>query len=1180
MSTSAAVHLHAHSEYSLLDGACKIDAMAARAAELGQPALGLTDHGVMNGAVDLYKACEKHGIKPIVGLEAYLVDDRKAIKEQTRYERNHLTLLAENDAGFSNLVKLTSAGFLEGFSRGKANVDMELLARHAEGVIVLTGCLQSRFCRRLVEERADDARAHLDDLIQAFGPEQVYFEVQKNGIAEQDKANQGIARFARELNRPLAGTADVHYLRREDFDNHAALLCVQTKSTLEAPKMSFDTNEFYIKSNEEMAESFAEWPEAVPTTLEIEQRCKVEIELGKLLLPRYPTPGGEEPEQMLRRIAAEGLRARYGDPPPAAAVERLEFELGVIEEMGFSSYFLIVWDFVSYAKENGIAVGPGRGSAAGSIASYSLGITDLDPLANDLLFERFLNPGRKSMPDIDIDFSVRGRERMIRYVADKYGRESVAQIITFGKMAPRAATRDAARVLGYDYATGDRLAKQIPEPIMGRSPSFEECLRAGQELKRTYDEEADARKIVDVARGLEGIIRNNSIHAAAVVIADRPLHEIVPLQLAEDRSAPAGNGNGNGNGSAKPERQYKIVTQYSMGPIEEIGLLKMDFLGLRNLDVIEDAIEIIERSRGQRIDIAEIPLDDAKTYTMLADGDSTGVFQFESEGMRDALRKVRPTEFADLVALGALYRPGAMAYIPTYAKGKRDPSSVSYPDPRLREITAETYGCVIYQEQLMAIAREMAGFSGAEADDLRKAVGKKKRDLMATMKDKFMKGLAESSTDPRVAADLWKLNEAAADYSFNKSHAACYALISYRTAYLKANYPAEYMAAVISSVMNTKDKVPFFVNRCAEMGIDVLPPDVNSSGHSFVVSEKAIRFGLDAVKNVGHSAVEAILRAREEKPIDSIWDFCERVDSRAVNKRAIECLIKCGALDSTGATRRGMLEALPAAQSAGQKAQEDAQLGQGSIFDFGQEVGGGAAPTQAHHRPPLSAAEFDRAEMLGMEKETLGTYLSSHPLAEVGPALRARVDCSLAQLAGKPDGAWVTVGGIVVDCKKIRTKSGNQMMFATLDDVEGQVEMLVFKADQAESAATIQPDAIVLVRGRLDHKDRGETKLVVQEAQRFEPGAEEIASAGKLAAAPAGPFELTIDAASLRRPGVVDQIKEILDHHRGEADVHVAIRGADGEPTALKLGEDYKVRPSSGLRAELDHVLDHSALAA
>jgi DNA polymerase-3 subunit alpha len=1178
MSTASAVHLHAHSEYSLLDGACKIDAMAARAAELGQPALGLTDHGVMNGAVDLYKACDKHGIKPIVGLEAYLVDDRRAIKEQPRYERNHLTLLAETDTGFANLVKLTSAGFLEGFSRGKANVDMDLLSQHAEGVIVLTGCLQSRFCRRLIEERGDDARAHLDDLIQAFGPDQVYFEVQKNGIAEQDKANEGIVRFARELGRPVVGTADVHYLRREDFGNHAALLCVQTKSTLQLPKMSFDTNEFYIKSSEEMAESFAEWPEAVPTTLEIAERCEIDIELGKLLLPQYPTETGEEPEAMLRRIAFEGLAARYGDPPPAEAVERLEFELGVIEEMGFSSYFLIVWDFVSYAKENGIAVGPGRGSAAGSIVSYVLRITDLDPLAEGLIFERFLNPGRKSMPDIDIDFSVRGRERMIRYVAEKYGRESVAQIITFGKMAPRAATRDAARVLGYDYAAGDRLAKQIPEPIMGRSPSFDECLKAGQELKRTYDEEADARKIVDVARGLEGIIRNNSIHAAAVVIADRPLQEIVPLQLAEDKSAPAA---ANGNGSGKPERQYKIVTQYSMGPIEEIGLLKMDFLGLRNLDVIEDAIDIIRRSRGEEVEMEKIPLDDAKTYAMLARGDSTGVFQFESEGMRDALRKVGPTEFADLVALGALYRPGAMAYIPTYAKGKKNPSTVRYPDPRLKAITEETYGCVVYQEQLMEIARSMAGFSGAEADDLRKAVGKKKRDLMATMKDKFIEGALASGTDKNVAKDLWKLNEAAADYSFNKSHAACYALISYRTAYLKANYPAEYMAAVISSVMNTKDKVPFFVNRCAEMEIDVLPPDVNSSDHSFVVSENAIRFGLDAVKNVGHAAVEAIIRAREEKPIESIWDFCERVDCRSVNKRAIECLIKCGALDSTGDSRKGMLETLPAAQSAGAKAQEDAQLGQGSIFDFGEDAGGGEMQSQAHQRPPIPAAEFDRAELLAMEKETLGTYLSSHPLAEVGPALRARVDCSLAQLGGKPDGAWVTVGGIVVDCKKIRTKSGSQMMFATLDDVEGQVEMLVFKADQAESAAVIQPDAIVLVRGRLDHKDRGETKLVVQEAQRFEPDAAEIAAgaAKKVTALPSGPFEVPVDVNKLGRPGFMEELKSLFEDHKGEADVHLVMQTSDG-PKKLKIGEGYRVEVSPNLRYELSQLLGSDAIAA
>jgi DNA polymerase-3 subunit alpha len=1174
VSNPSAVHLHAHSEYSLLDGACKIDAMAARAAEMGQPALGLTDHGVMNGAVDLYKACKKHGIKPIAGFEAYFVDDVKAIKEKPKYERNHLTLLAENDAGFANLVKLTSAGFLEGFSRGKANVDMEMLAAHAEGVIVLTGCLQSRFCRRLIEERPDDARAHLDDLIQAFGPEQVYFEVQKNGIAEQDKANEGIVRYARELRRPLVGTADVHYLRREDFEDHAALLCVQTKSTLEAPKMSFDTNEFYLKDSEEMATSFAEWPEAVPTTLEIAERCNIEIELGKLLLPRYPTPDGEEPEAMLRRVAEEGMRARYGDPLPAEAVERMEFELGVIEEMGFPSYFLIVWDFVRYAKDSGIAVGPGRGSAAGSIVAYALTITDIDPLAEDLLFERFLNPGRKSMPDIDIDFSVRGRERMIRYVAEKYGRESVAQIITFGKMAPRAATRDAARVLGFDYGTGDRLAKQIPEPIMGRSPSFEECLKDGQELKKTYDAEPDAKKIIDVARGLEGIIRNNSIHAAAVVIADRPLQEVVPLQLAEDKTAPAP-----ANGTGKAERQYKIVTQYSMGPIEEIGLLKMDFLGLRNLDVIEDAVDIIRRSRGEEVDMEAIPIDDAKTYEMLARGDSTGVFQFESEGMRDALRKVGPTEFADLVALGALYRPGAMAYIPAYARGKKDPSTVRYPDPRLRAITKETHGCVVYQEQLMAIAREMAGFSGAEADDLRKAIGKKKRELMATMKDKFMQGLAESNTDSKVAADLWKLNEAAADYSFNKSHAACYGLISYRTAYLKANYPAEYMAAVISSVMNTKDKVPFFVNRCEEMGIEVLPPDVNSSDHSFVVSENAIRFGLDAVKNVGHAAVEAILRAREDAPIASIWDFCERVDSRAVNKRAIECLIKCGALDSTEATRKGMLEALPAAQSAGQKAQEDAQLGQGSIFDFGEEAGAGAHATQAHHRPPISAVEFERAELLAMEKETLGTYLSEHPLTEVRGALRARVDCGIAALANKQDGSWVTVGGIVTECKKIRTKSGNQMMFATLDDVEGQVEMLVFKADQSESAVVIEPDAIVIVRGRLDHKDRGETKLVVQEAERFEPDAAEIAAAPAVSSAPTGPFEVEIEAAMLTE-SLVEELKAVLEHHKGEADVHLAIGGSGGEPKRLLLGEAFRVRPSGRLRSELDHVLGTAALAA
>src|SRR3954470_7569660 len=556
----SAVHLHVHSEYSLLDGAARIDSLVERAAAFGQPAIGLTDHGVMNGAVELYKACKSAGIKPILGFEAYLVDDVKT--EAVRYERNHLTLLARSDEGFRNLVKLTSAGFLEGYKRGKANVDLGLLELYSKDVIALTGCLQSRFCRRIVEDNPAEARSHVDDLMQIYGADNVYFELQSNGIPEQDKANEGIVRVAREVGRPVVGTADVHYLRREDYDHHAALLCVQTKSTLLEPKLRFDTNEFYLKSGEEMERSFAAWPEAVPNTLEVAERCEVELELGKMLIPRYPVPDGRPEGEYLRELALEGLRRRYGDPPPAEAVERLESELEVIDRMGFNAYFLIVWDFVKFAKDNAIAVGPGRGSAAGSIVSYALNITEVDPLAYDLLFERFLNPERVSMPDIDIDFSVKGREQVMRYVADKYGKESVAQIVTFGKVLPRNATRDAARVLGKDYATGDRLAKLIPEPIMGRSKTFTEYLKEEPELRRAYDTEPDAREVIDTAKGLEGIVRNAGIHAAAVVIADRPLTDIVPLQLMDDRSGGSGDG----------ERNTKVVTQYSMKPIEDIGL--------------------------------------------------------------------------------------------------------------------------------------------------------------------------------------------------------------------------------------------------------------------------------------------------------------------------------------------------------------------------------------------------------------------------------------------------------------------------------------------------------------------------------------------------------------------------------------------------------------------------------
>jgi DNA polymerase III subunit alpha len=1220
VTASSCAHLHVHSEYSLLDGACKIDALAARAAEFGQPALGLTDHGVMNGAVELHKACAKHGVKPIVGCEIYLVDDHAVASgagsgaPAPKVQRNHLTLLAATDEGYRNLVKLSSAGYLEGLNRGKPTVDLAQIERHAGGVIALTGCLASRFCQHLLEDRVDDARAHADDLRRILGPENVYFEVQKNGLAAQEKCNEGIVAIASELGGSLVGTGDVHYLRREDYDHHTALLCVQTKSTLAAPKLTFDTNEFYLRDSAEMAQAFAQWPEAIPNTLEIAERCDVQIELGKQLIPRFQTPDGTEERDYLRTRVLEGLALRYGDPPPAEAVERAEMELGVIDRMGFNAYFLIVWDFVKFAKENGIAVGPGRGSAAGSIVAYCLAITDVDPLRYDLLFERFLNPERVSMPDIDIDFSVRGRERVMRYVTNKYGRESVAQIVTFGKMFPRAATRDAARVLGFDYGAGDRLAKLIPDPIMGRAPSFADCLKQGEPLRKTYDAEPDAKRIVDVAQGLEGIVRNSSIHAAAVVIADRPLTDIVPLQLADAGADENG------------ERSFRTVTQFSMKPIEDIGLLKMDFLGLRNLDVIEDALDIIERSTGQRPDMTTLPLDDAKTYEMLARGDSTGVFQFESEGMREALKKVRPDEFNDLVALNALYRPGAMDQIPVYAKGKHHPQAISYPDERLRPILESSNGVILYQEQAMQISKELAGFSGAKADDLRKAIGKKNRAAMAALKPEFVEGCRASGTSPETIEFLWQTNERSADYSFNKSHAACYGLIAYRTAWLKANHPAEYMAALISSVMSTKDKVPFFVARCEEMGIEILPPDVNLSDHEFTVEahgSKAaadgsesrvgnIRFGLDAVKGVGYQAVEAIKRAREGADPEgggrftSLWDFCERVDYRAVNKKAIEALIKCGALGSTGASRKGMLDVLEAAQSAGQKIQQDAQIGQGSIFDLaadpadpaggdgagaagglggpggsGAGAHGGARPVNAFARPahpPIPAEEFDQAQILAIEKEAIGLFVSAHPLKPLREIMRARADCPLAALADRRDKDWVTVGGIIVEAKRIRTRAGDPMMFATLDDLGGAVELLVFGKALAEHEAALAVDQVVLVRGRVDHKEAGKTCLIVQSVEGFAPSEQEIEAARKQAAtdaktavALARPVHARADVARLSGSAIED-LKQLVEDYAGPAEIVLDLHTATGL-RRLRLGAAFRVQNTPTVRAELQKML-------
>jgi DNA polymerase III subunit alpha len=1117
------VHLHVHSEYSILDGACRVPALAARAAELEMAAVALTDHGSLAGAVELVRETGKVGVKPLIGCELYVAEDRRA----QRKGYAHLTLLAEDNTGYANLIKLASAGYLEGYYY-KPRVDWELLERHSQGLVALSGCLSGRVCKALEENRPNDARADLDRLAQVFGRDSTYVELQNAGLEIQQRINPALATLAGEAGLPLVATGDVHYLRHEDARAHEALLCIQSGDSLKNPNhWKFDTDQFFFKSPAEMALDFPGHEEAMRRTLEIAERCNVSLELGSILLPKFPLPDGKDAFEYLVELCDQGLQKRYDRVTPELQ-ERLRFELKTIKEMGFADYFLIVWDFIAFAKRNGISVGPGRGSAAGSLAAYCLEITDVDPIRYGLLFERMLNPGRKSMPDMDIDFAVAGRERVINYVAEKYGRDRVAQIITFGTMMARAAVRDAGRVLEIPYGSVDKVAKLIPE---GPKVYLDECLKPGAELKQAYDADPLVREIVDLAKPLEGLIRQDSIHAAGVVIADRPLTDIVPLQ--------------------QKGADQEVVTQFGMWDVEALGLLKIDFLGLRNLDVIDKAVELVGG-----VEIGKLPLDDPATYAMLQRGDATGVFQFESSGMREALRQVKPTEFEDLIALVALYRPGPMGYIPGYARRKNGQEAVSYPDPRLEPITGLSYGICIYQEQYMEIAKQLAGFTPAEADDLRKAIGKKIHALMASLKDKFLEGCAANDVTPAVANQLWKDMEQAQDYSFNKSHAACYALIAYRTAWLKAHHPKEYMAALISSVMNTKDRVPFYVNACREIEIEVLPPDVNGSECDFAVVEGKIRFGLNAVKNVGDSAARAIVAARADGgPFVSLWDFTERVDPQVVNKRALESLVKCGALDSTEASRRGMLEALEHALSHGQRASDERLRGQSSLF---------AEVEEKLEHPPIGGEEFEKNELLRLEKETLGLYVSEHPLEAIRLQLRRKTDATLAELERRRDGEIVTVAGIVSALKQLTTKKGDPMVFLRLDDVVGSAEVVVFNSVYAASRELLVPDAVLVVKARVDHKE-GETKLIALEVTAFEatPERREV--------------RLKLDARQARA-GIIRELAAVVRDFPGEAPVVVDLETSEG-PRTLQFGSDYRVKPEPDFFAEVKALLGEAAVA-
>jgi DNA polymerase-3 subunit alpha len=1123
MPPSDFVHLHVHSEYSILDGACRIPDLVERAAEFEMSAVSLTDHGSMAGAVQLWKATRSTGVKPVIGCEVYVANDRRAHEKGNA----HLTLLAADNTGYSNLIKLSSLGFLEGYYY-KPRVDWELLERHKDGLIALSGCLSGRVCKALEENRLTDAEGELDRLAQTFGKENVYVELQNAHLDVQARILPQLADLATKTGLQTVATGDVHYLRDTDARAHEALLCIQSGDSLKNPNhWRFETDHFYFKSPEEMALDFPGHEDALRRTLEIAERCNVEIELGRILLPRFDVPEGRDSFDYLVEQCEKGLQKRY-DAVTADLQERLKYELKTIKEMGFTDYFLIVWDFIRFAKQNGVSVGPGRGSSAGSLVAYSLAITDIDPIRYDLMFERFLNPGRKSMPDIDIDFAVEGRERVINYVREKYGADRVAQIITFSTMAARAAVRDAGRVLEVPYGVVDKIAKLIPE---GPGQTLDEYLKAGAELRKTVDSDPVAKEILDLAQPLEGLTRADSIHAAGVVIGAEPLINVVPLQ--------------------QKGADQELVTQFSMKDIEALGLLKMDFLGLRNLDVIDKACALVGG-----LDISTIPLDDKKTYAMLAKGDAAGVFQFESSGMREALRQVKPTEFEDLIALVALYRPGPMGYIPAYGKRKAGQEGVTYIDKRLEPILRSTWGICIYQEQYMRIAQELAGFSITEADDLRKAIGKKIRSLMDSLKDKFLEGAAEQNVTPASAKQLWEDVEKAADYSFPKAHAACYALIAYQTAWLRQNHPCEYMAALISSVMSTKDRVPFYVNACHEMGIEVLPPDVNESRTDFAVVDGKIRFGLNAVKGVGEGAANAIIAERANGQYESIFDFTERVDQSASNKRVLEALVKCGALPGS---RKGMLAVLDQAAAWGQKQQADRLAGQGSIFDL--------APVEEaspKHHPPVPTDEFEKNELLNMEKDVLGLYVTEHPLQGVRDQLRRKTDATIGELERRRDGEVITIGGIVSSLRHMTTKRGDPMVFLRIEDVTGAIETVVFNSTYDKARELCTTERILIVKGRVDRKE-GETKLVALEIAAFEavPEKREV--------------RLRIDATKAAA-GTIRELAALIKDFPGESPVYADLITSQGKKV-YAFGPQYKVQPAPDFYAEVKMLLGESAVA-
>lgn len=1114
------VHLHNHSEYSLLDGACRVRELVGRAVELGMPAVAITDHGVLYGVIDFYREAKKQGIKPIIGCEVYIAPRSRLDKEKAHDDNPyHLTLLCRNQQGYSNLVQMVSRAYLEGFYY-KPRVDRELLEQYSEGLIALSGCVAGEIPRLLLSGRYQQALDTALYFQRVFGPENFYLEIQNHGLSEEAQAVSELLQISRETGIPVVATNDLHYLKRQDYTLHDILLCIQTSSVVDDPsRLRFSGSEFYMKTADEMQELFPDNPEALENSLIIAERCNVEFSFGEFHLPHYELPSGYTAETFLEEMVREKFKAMYDDPSEAL-LERLNFEIKIINAMGFAAYFLIVQDLVNWSKQNGIPVGPGRGSAAGSLVSYVLGITNIDPIKYDLLFERFLNPERVSMPDIDIDFCFEKRDRVIDYIIRKYGSDRVAQIITFGTMAAKAAIRDVGRAMDIPYAEVDRIAKMVPSEL---GVTLDRALDISPELMQIYQNDNTAHRLIDLARGIEGMPRHASIHAAGVVIGKEALSTILPLQ-----KTPEGH----------------VVTQFTKETVEDIGLLKMDILGLRTLTVLDRAVDIIRRTRNRNIDINALPLDDEAVYSLLSSGSTIGVFQLESDGLRRLLTEMKPNRFEDLIAIIALYRPGPLGsgMVEDFINRKHGRQAMEYTHPMLEDILKETYGVILYQEQVMRVASDLAGFSMGEADVLRRAMGKKKVSELMAQRDKFVAGAAKNNIDEKISGHLFDLMESFAGYGFNKSHSAAYAMITYQTAYLKTHFPVEYMCAFLSSVIDNQDRVVYYLKECQRMGIKVLPPDINESYENFTVTGGSIRFGLGAIKNVGLNAVKQVADERKNGAYQSLFDFCRRVDSGQINKRMLENLIVAGCFDSLGQTRRENLSMMEECANLALQIRQSESSNQISLFGDSQDA--------IDEPRPLLQGEFEPQEKLKREKEVLGFYVSANPLDQYQAVLPCLTTHQVADLQQVNEDIYVRVAGTVLNLSSKVSRKGDSYARFDLEDLSGRMEIMVFPSAYRNNIDRLKAEQAVLVEGFLDTRDE-RPKISLRRVQAVPQRLSEL--------------HVRITGDNKQRDDTKEGLLTILKEFPGEAEVFLHL--PDRRIIALK--HNYQVAPDPRLKDRL-----------